>query len=198
MMAEVAGPKRMGRVMGIVVDAGDARADPRPGRRRADPRRTCTGRGSSSSTSRSASIAIIARLADAPRDRLRRGRAARRASAWRCCPTGAAADRSTASPSSARPARFSSTKVVVPDHRRHRPDRGVLPARAAHRAPAARRPPVRQPTSSSAPRSRPSASAPRCSAAMILRAALLPGGPPRERDRHGPADRPAGARRCCS
>ena len=34
-MAQVAGPKRMGRVMGDRRDAGDARADPRPGRRRA-------------------------------------------------------------------------------------------------------------------------------------------------------------------
>ena len=36
-MAEVAGPKRMGRVMGDRRDAGDAGADPRPGRRRPDP-----------------------------------------------------------------------------------------------------------------------------------------------------------------
>ena len=36
-MAQVAGPKRMGRVMGIVVDASDACSDPRAGGRRPDP-----------------------------------------------------------------------------------------------------------------------------------------------------------------
>ena len=38
MMAEAAGPKRMGRVMSIVAVPGDARADPRPDDRRSDPR----------------------------------------------------------------------------------------------------------------------------------------------------------------
>ena len=47
-MAEVAGPKRMGRVMGITGDARDARADPRPGRRRPDPAELPLVAGSSS------------------------------------------------------------------------------------------------------------------------------------------------------
>ena len=53
-MAQVAGPKRMGRVMGIVAMPAMLGPILGPVRRRHDPRRACTGRGSSSSTSRSA------------------------------------------------------------------------------------------------------------------------------------------------
>ena len=54
MMANAAGPQRMGRDHGHHRNPGDARADHRPDARRADRRQRRAGAGSSSSTSRSA------------------------------------------------------------------------------------------------------------------------------------------------
>ena len=90
---------------------------------------------------------------------------------------------------------FTSVKVVVPIIARHRAGRGVRAPRAAIPQPAARHAAV--PAADVLLRlvRRCSASAPRCSAAMILLPLYWQGVPPRQRRRHGAADRAAGPRR---
>ncbi len=82
-MAQVAGPEAHGTRDGHRLDARDARADPRACRRRRDPREPALvvdlPRQRADRRDR-----VLARLADAAADRLRRGRAPRSWSAWAC------------------------------------------------------------------------------------------------------------------
>ena len=82
-MAQVAGPKRMGRVMGIVAMPAMLGPILGPVRRRHDPARACTGRGSSSSTCRSASSPSSS-AGGSSRTPNRARRAAWTCSGWRC------------------------------------------------------------------------------------------------------------------
>ena len=162
MMAEAAGPKRMGRVMsivavpamlapilgptigGLILDNASWQLDLL--RQRSDR----THRGDRGDPDPPQGQAPADREARRPRLRTAGHRAA-------AADLRAGGDR--------RDRQFTSPKVVVPDHRRHRPDRSVRVARAADQEPAARPAPVPQARRSHRPRSRCSASAPRCLAA---------------------------------